>query len=112
MSHRIVPAAQADEASVAPLPPVTLIGNLVDPTRFKPSGSDSRSRVDPARTRSRCMIDTVDVRSIRQCGRCRLFTPFHDIAQPGALDAWRRCTECRDLVFPRPEPDPINPAAT
>ena len=57
------------------------------------------------------MSDAVDVPSIRQCERCRLFTPFHDFAQPGALDAWRSCIECRDLVFPRPEPDLIDPAA-
>ena len=42
---------------------------------------------------------------------CRLFTPFHDFAQPGALDAWRSCIECRDLVFPRHEPDRIDPSA-
>ncbi len=57
------------------------------------------------------MIDDVNLPSMRQCERCRLFAPFHDFAQPGALDAWRECIECRDLVFPRPEPDLIGPPA-
>jgi hypothetical protein len=43
---------------------------------------------------------------IRQCERCRLFAPIHDFARPDALAAWRSCVECRDLVFPRPEPAP------
>jgi hypothetical protein len=57
------------------------------------------------------MIEAVNLPSIRRCERCRLFAPFHDFAHPGALDAWRSCIECCDLVFPRPEPDLIDPSA-
>jgi hypothetical protein len=49
-------------------------------------------------------VDEPALAAIRQCERCRLFAPLDDFAQPGALEAWRSCTECRDLVFPRPEP--------
>ena len=31
------------------------------------------------------MIGAVDVPPIRQCERCRLFTPFHDFARPARL---------------------------
>lgn len=88
----------------------------VDPTRrrHRSRGSGCDQHLDSRRRRSssmtgfiattRAMSAVPAVLPIRQCERCRLFAPLDDFGQPGALEAWRSCSECRDLVFPRPEP--------